>query len=317
MHEVMCIISCGFDNECVNNGVFRADQIMNPFLSMSRPACTPETALLPADIPRRRWMVAGFAQAALLAAHPLQAGAQAEKAVRLAAASDLKFALTLVLARFQAETGHKVDATFGSSGSFTQQIQQGLPVDLFMSADEDFVYRLADAGLTRKVGSAAEQSPDRGALYAIGRIALYVPLNSTIALDTELKGLKSQWSQVGKFAIGNPEHAPYGRAAKQALQKLGLWEQVQPKLVLGENISQATQFVATGAAQAGITALSLALAPEVARSGRHIALPASLHAPLRQRMVLLKSATPAAVALYGYLQAPAAQEILRSYGFSV
>lgn len=262
-------------------------------------------------------MAAGFAQAALLAAHPLQAGAQSAKAVRLAAASDLKFALTRVLARFQSETGYKVDATFGSSGSFAQQIQQGLPVELFMSADEDFVYRLADAGLTRKVSSAAGQGPDRGALYAVGRIALYVPLNSPIALDTELDGLKAQWGQVSKFAIGNPEHAPYGRAAKQALQKLGMWEQALPRLVLGENISQATQFVSTGAAQAGITALSLALAPEVARSGRHIALPASLHAPLRQRMVLLKSATPAALALYGYLQAAAAQEILRGYGFSV
>ncbi|MFZ2294041.1 MAG: molybdate ABC transporter substrate-binding protein [Polaromonas sp.] len=290
---------------------------MNPFISLHSPAFTPETTLLPTGISRRRWMMAGLAQAALLAAHPLQASAQSAKTVRLAAASDLKFALTLVLARFRAETGHKVEASFGSSGSFAQQIQQGLPVDLFMSADEDFVYQLADAGLTRKVGSAAAQSPDRGVLYAVGRIALYVPLNSTIPMDTELKGLKAQWSQVGKFAIANPEHAPYGRAAKQALQKLGLWEQVQPRLVLGENISQATQFVSTGAAQAGITALSLALAPEVARSGRHIALPASLHAPLRQRMVLLKSATPAALALYDYLQAAATQEVLRGYGFSI
>ena len=272
---------------------------------------------LRANIPKRRWMAAGLLQVALALGHPLRAGAQPVKPVRLLAASDLKFALALVLERFQTETGHKVEATFGSSGSFAQQIQQGLPADLFMSADEDFVYKLADAGLTRMVTNAAGQSPDRGALYAVGRIAFYVPSNSTIELDAGLNGLKAQWSQVSKFAIANPEHAPYGRAAREALQKLGLWEMVLPKLVMGENISQATQFVATGAAQAGITALSLALAPEVARSGRHLALPASLHAPLRQRMVLLKSATPAAVALYDYLQAAVAREILRGYGFSM
>lgn len=292
------------------------NQLLNLLMLKSGRAFEAGSKPLLADVPKRRWMAAGLLQAALALGHPLQARAQLAKPVRLAAASDLKFALTLVLERFKTETGHKVEVTFGSSGSFTQQIQQGLPVDLFMSADEDFVYKLADAGLTRMAASAAGQSPDRGALYAVGRIALYVPGNSTIELDAGLNGLKAQWSQVRKFAIANPEHAPYGRAAREALQKLGLWEQVLPKLVMGENISQATQFVSTGAAQAGITALSLALAPEVARSGRHLALPASLHAPLRQRMVLLKSATPAAVALYDYLQGAAAREILRRYGFS-
>lgn len=260
---------------------------------------------------RRRGLLRGLLPVALLAL-PRLASAQARQPVRLLAASDLKFALTQLLERFQSETGHRVEASFGSSGSFAQQIGQGLPAELFMSADEDFVYRLADAGLTRTLAGVA----DRGALYAIGRIALFVPLASTMALDPELRGLRASWPQVSKFAIGNPEHAPYGRAARQALQKLGLWELVQPKLVLGENISQATQFVSTGAAQAGITALSLALAPEVARTGRHIALPASLHEPLRQRMVLLKSATPAALALYGYLQGAAAREVFARYGFS-
>jgi molybdate transport system substrate-binding protein len=242
------------------------------------------------------------------------ARAQPGKPVRVAAASDLKFALSLVLARFQSETGQLVQASFGSSGSFARQIQQGLPVDLFMSADEALVFQLADAGLTRQ--DEAAPGAERGALYATGRIALYLPRSSSIVLDSGLKGLQAQWPQVRKFAIANPEHAPYGRAAREALQQLGLWELVLPKLVLGENISQATQFVATGAAQAGITALSLALAPEVAQSGRHIALPASLHAPLRQRMVLLKSATPAAAALYDYLQSEAARGIFRRYGFS-
>ncbi len=290
---------------------------------------------------RRTWLKQGTLAcsspvAGLLPVARAQTG-PADRPLRLAAASDLKFALALVLEQFQKETGHQVDASFGSSGNFARQIQQGLAVDLFMSADEGFVYQLADAGLTRGVPDPAGLTPgvphpagltsgarppaglvpDRGVLYALGRIALYVPVNSSIALDAGLHGLKAQWSQVGKFAIANPEHAPYGRAAREALQKLGLWEMVRPKLVLGENIAQATQFVATGAAQAGITALSLAMAPEVARQGRHVALPDTLHAPLRQRMVLLKSASPAARALYDYLQGAAAREVFRRYGFFI
>jgi molybdate transport system substrate-binding protein len=151
---------------------------------------------------------------------------------------------------------------------------------------------------------------------------LLLPKNSALQLpksEAEARQLlTAQLQTVRKFAIANPEHAPYGRAAKEALQNLGLWEQLQPKLVLGDNISQATQFVTSGAAQAGITALSLALAPEVAaQSGAYWLLPASLHTPLKQRMVLLKSAQPAAKALFEYLQTPAAKAVLGKYGFSV
>ena len=111
----------------------------------------------------------------------------------------------------------------GSSGQFAQQIRQGLPVDLFMAADEDFVFQLADAGLTQ----------DRGVIYALGRIALLVPAASPIALDPGLRGLRDALPGLRHFAIANPEHAPYGRAARQALERLGLWAIVQPKLVLG------------------------------------------------------------------------------------
>lgn len=239
------------------------------------------------------------------------------KALRVAAASDLKFVLPLLLDAFQAAIGTKVEASFGSSGNFAQQIRQGLPVDLFMSADEGWVVQLAQAGFTRQVANAGVAQPDRGVIYALGRLALYVPLDSSIPLDPELAGLRSSWNQVNKFAIANPEHAPYGRAARESLEKLGLWEQVRPKLVLGENIAQATQFVATGAAQAGITALSLALAPEVARHGRHVALPAHLHAPLRQCMVLTRTAAPQAQALFDYLQTAAARALFKRYGFEV
>jgi molybdate transport system substrate-binding protein len=237
------------------------------------------------------------------------------KALRVAAASDLKFVLPLLLEAFQSATGIKVEATFGSSGNFARQIRQGLPVDVFMSADESWVDQLAQAGFTRNIGNAGAAQPDRGVIYALGRLALYVPLDSSIPLDPELAGLRSSWKQVNKLAIANPEHAPYGRAARELLEKLGMWELVLPKLVLGENIAQATQFVATGAAQAGITALSLALAPEVARHGRHVALPAHLHGAMRQRMVLTRSAAPLAQRLFDYLQTEPARMLFKRYGF--
>ena len=237
-------------------------------------------------------------------------------ALRVAAASDLKFALTALCQAFTKTTGQAVDLQFGSSGNLARQITQGLPLDIFMSADEALVFSLFEAGLT----------PDKGALYATGRIALLLPKNSALTPAIQLPKseaearltLAKQLQSIRKFAIANPEHAPYGRAAKEALQNLGLWEQLQAKLVLGDNISQATQFVTSGAAQAGITALSLALAQDVAsQSGAFWIIPASLHAPLKQRMVLLKSAQPGAKALLDYLQTPAAKAVLAKYGFSV
>jgi molybdate transport system substrate-binding protein len=264
---------------------------------------------------RRFFLERGTATAVVLCTSSFTAQAITPPKLRIAAASDLKFAITELCLSFTKMTGQAVDLQFGSSGNFAQQIQQGLPLDLFLSADESYVVTLAKAELTQ--GGVQ----DTGALYATGRIALLLPKNSAIRLPkTESEArltLANQLKTVRKFAIANPEHAPYGRAAKEALQNLGLWEQLQPKLVLGDNISQATQFVTSGAAQAGITALSLALAPEVSgQSGAYWLLPASLHAPLKQRMVLLKSALPGAKALFDYLQTPAAKVVLARYGFS-
>ena len=226
--------------------------------------------------------------------------------VRVAAASDLKFALAELADQYRRQSGQGVELNLGSSGQFAQQIRQGLPVDLYMSADEDFVFQLAAAGMTQ----------GRGALYALGRIAALAPIASPISLDAEFRGLRDVWPQVKHFAIANPQHAPYGRAARQALERLGLWEMVRTKLVLGENIAQATQFVTSGAAQAGITALSLARAPEVGRLAQHVVLPAHLHEPLRQRMVLLKGARPGSEAFYDFLQGPEARQIFERYGFT-
>jgi molybdate transport system substrate-binding protein len=214
-----------------------------------------------------------------------------------------------LIARFQKDTGHTVKAVFGSSGNFYAQLLQGAPFHLFMSADEAFVLKLADAGKTR----------DRGKRYAHGRIGLMVPHGSPLQPDGELKDLAValQDGRLKRFAIANPDHAPYGMRAKEALAHAGLWAQIEPKLVLGENISQTAQFATSGSTQGGIIALSLALAPQVAALGRFALVPEAWHQPLAQRMVLLKNAPPAAAQFYDYLGSSASQVVMKRYGFEI
>ena len=146
---------------------------------------------------------------------------------------------------------------------------------------------------------------------------MMVPNGSPVKADSELKDLAAGLAdgRVKKFAIANPEHAPYGRAAQQALTKAGLWDKIQDKLVLGENVSQAAQFATSGSAQGGIIALSLARSPGVSKLGQYALLPAESHQPLRQRMVLLKKARDTAKAFYQFVQQPEARAIFRQYGF--
>lgn len=256
---------------------------------------------------RRCYLTRSLAIAALALAALAPLPAQVVPTV--AAASDLKFAIEEVAARFEKETGHKLRLVFGSSGNFKTQILQGAPFHLFMSADEGFVYELADAGKTE----------DRGRAYALGRIGIMVPPASPLKADGELKDLAMALKdgRLQKFAIANPDHAPYGARAREALRHAGLWEAIQPRLVLGENISQTAQFATSGSTQGGIIALSLALAPAVARTGRFQLIPEAWHQPLKQRMVLVKGAPPAARAFYEYLSTPAAQEIMVRYGFAM
>lgn len=265
---------------------------------------------------RRRALDGLRACAALLAAiallAPPGAGAQQKgpapfAAPLVAAASDLHFALDEIVSRFERETGIAPRVTYGSSGNFARQIEQGAPFELFLSADESYVARLSERRLTR----------DDGTLYAVGRIVLFVPHGSPLQPDPELRHLAARLASgaAGRLAIANPEHAPYGRAAEQALRTLGLWEAVQPKLLLGENVAQAAQFASSGNADGGIVAYSLALAPALRERGTFVLLPETLHAPLRQRMVLLEQASPAAERFYDYLRSPASRAILREYGF--
>lgn len=226
----------------------------------------------------------------------------------VAAASDLQFALQEVQAQFTAQTGQQVQLVFGSSGNFYRQIVEGAPFQLFLSADEDFVLRLAAQGLTQ----------DEGVLYALGRLSLMAPTGSPLQVDAALNGLREALAngEIRRFAIANPDHAPYGARAEEVLRHAGLWEGLQEALVLGENVSQAAQFATSGNAQGGIVAYSLALAPNVARLGTSALLPEEWHSALRQRMVLMKGASPAAQAFYDFLQQAPARAILSRYGFS-
>lgn len=233
--------------------------------------------------------------------------AEGEEAPIVAAASDLQFAVEEIAAAFEAETGMRVRLSMGSTGNFARQIREGAPFQMFMAADEQFVFDLARDGLARNEGD----------LYAIGRIVVKVPPGSTLSADGTLESLRRALAEgrINRFAIANPDHAPYGKRAREALQHAGLWDDIQPFLVLGENVGQAAQFALSGNAEGGIIALSLALAPELRDLGTADLIPEDYHEPLRQRMVLLNGAGPVAEAFYAYLKAPAARAIMERYGF--
>lgn len=243
-----------------------------------------------------------------LAAQPTPVSAQSAEPT-IAAASDLKFALDEIAGGFRRETGKSVRISYGSSGNFKTQILQGAPFELFLSADEGFVAALHEAGKAR----------DKGTLYAIGRIVLFAPQGSALTVDAELKGLAAQMDggKLRRFAIAHPGHAPYGRAAREALIKAGLWDRLQPQLILGENVSQAAQFATAGGADGGIFAYSLALSPTISSLGAYVLIPETAHAPLRQAMALMKNATPTAEAFFAYLQQPPARAIFKRYGFAL
>lgn len=244
---------------------------------------------------------------AVLVVSGLSSNASAQNVPVVAAASDLQFALAEIAERFQRETGSAVRISFGSSGNFRRQIAQGGPFELYLSADEEYVLALHQAGFTE----------DEGVLYAIGRVVLMVPHGSNLSADGQLGTLAKalERGEIRRFAIANPEHAPYGVAAKESLLHAGLWESLQPYLIYGENVSQAAQFALSGNAEGGIIAYSLALAPNIAARGSFEPIPESWHNPLRQRMVLVKGAGETARRFYDYVQSPPARDILTRYGF--
>jgi molybdate transport system substrate-binding protein len=230
------------------------------------------------------------------------------QSVKIAAAADLKFAMAELSSQFEKESGARLDITYGSSGNFLTQIQNGAPFDLFFSADSEYPKKLEAAGLT-----------DPGTLleYAVGHIVIWAPSDSEI--NTSKDGWKSLLDQrAKKIAIANPEHAPYGRAAVAAMKKAGIYEQVKDKLVYGENISQAAEFVQSGNAQAGIIALSLAVSPAM-KNGKRWEIPADSYPAIKQAAVVLKASKnkDAARRFLDFVSCPRGHEILQRYGFTV
>ena len=226
----------------------------------------------------------------------------------VAAASDLQFVFPELIALY--ETGHpevKIGATYGASGKFFEQFKNGAPFDLFLSADASFPRKLIEMG-----------KGDEGDffMYAVGHLVVWV--QKTSALDVQTRGMQVLLNpSVKKIAIANPEHAPYGRAAVAAMQNAGVYEAVKNRLVLGENVVQAAQFVETGAADVGIIGLSLALAPKLQEKGKYQEIPQESFPKLEQGGLVLRDAKNAIEArkFRDWLQTLEAREILKKYGF--
>lgn len=240
---------------------------------------------------------------------PWPAAARAAPAApAVAAASSLRYALDEAAAAFARQTGRQVRISYAASGSLVQQIEAGAPFQLFLSADDAHVFRLADRGRTL--------ARSRGTVYAVGRLALAVPPGSPIATDPALSGFGEalRGGRIRRLAIANPETAPYGTRAREALTATDSWQLAQPRLVIGENVGQAFQFVATGGADAGFVSQSLVLSPGF--KGRYALVDQRLHQPLTQRMVLLNGAGADARAFHNWLLSPRGQSVLARHGYA-
>lgn len=229
--------------------------------------------------------------------------AHAEK-ITIAAAADLKFAMDEIVSVYkQSNAAAEIEVIYGSSGKFNTQMQQGAPFDLFFSADIAFPRELAKNGL-----AASEVKP-----YAVGRIVLW-----STSMDASKMTLESLTDpKITHIAIANPQHAPYGKRAEEALRVSGLWGKIESKLVYGENISNTAQFVQTGNAEVGIIALSLAVNPALSAKGGYYLIPDKLHAPLEQGFIITKRAADNALAkrFAEYMSSKPARAVMTKYGF--
>ena len=229
-------------------------------------------------------------------------------AVTIAAASDLSYAMNEIAANFENTTGCPVRVSVGSSGNFLSQIENGAPFDIFFSADIEYPKKLEGEGLA---------APESTYLYAIGKIVLWTTKDSRADVNQGLGALRDP--AVKRIAIANPRHAPYGRAAEQALRRSGIYEAVKDRLVFGENISQAAEFVESGNADAGILALSLVLSPTLKDKGRAWTIPENLYIPIQQGAVILRGAPNArgAKQFLDFIKTPPIAALLERYGFSL
>jgi molybdate transport system substrate-binding protein len=234
------------------------------------------------------------------------AAAQNSCVVTVAAASDLTYAMKDIAADFEKSAACSVRLSFGSSGNFETQIENGAPFDVFFSADIEYPRTLEAKGLA---------SPGSTYLYGIGKLILWVRNDSKLDVSKGLDALRDP--SVKKIAIANPLHAPYGRAAEEALRKAGLYDAVKDRLVLGENISQTAEFAETGNADAGLLALSLVLSPALKDKGRYFQIPDGLYSSIQQGAVVLRGSKnlQSAQAFLDYIKTPAESATLERYGF--
>lgn len=254
-------------------------------------------------------MASRLLRGVLVAACALAVTAEPASAqLSLAAASDLQTVLPGIAARYQRAGGQGLRISYGSSGQFVSQIQNGAPFDVFLSADEAFVRRLVASG---------HADASSVTLYAEGRLALWARTDRGLDLTKGLAVLASP--AVRRIAIANPEHAPYGRAAVDALRRASLYDQVRPRLVLGENVSQAAQFAQTGNADVGIMALSLTRAPAMRSTGAAVELPQEMFAPITQTGVVVSASRQREAARHflRFLTQPDIAQLLRDAGFGV
>ena len=235
--------------------------------------------------------------------------AEANGAPTVAAAASLRYALDEIAKRFEKETGKSVKITYGATGSLVHQIEAGAPFQALFAADDESVKKLAKAGKT-------EGDP---IVFARGELSVAAPKGSPVAIDADLKGLKAALAagKVKHVAIANPETAPYGRAAQETLTKAELWEQVQPLLVIGENIGQTATFVSTGAAEVGFIAKSLAISKEIAPKIDAAVVPDAWHQPIEHGMAVIKDASGDAKAFADFVRGPKGHKVLKASGFAV
>lgn len=221
-------------------------------------------------------------------------------------AANMKDAFTEIQNQFQKENKGELKVIYGSSGNFASQIMNGAPFHLFISADEQYPLELFKKGKTI----------NEGTVYAIGKLALITNKGKGIALDGSKGKMADAIKKANKIALAKPELAPYGRASIEYLKANNLWELANSKIVYADNIAMAAMFVTTGSADVGFTALSIAKSPALARQISSVELNDG-YQPIKQRMVLIKNATPDAVRLYEFMQAPKAKEILRAHGYQI
>jgi len=236
------------------------------------------------------------------------ASASIAEAPTIAAASSLREAAPAIAEAFRERTGQQVQWAFAATGKLTRQIMRGAPYGLLLAADAEHPQRLVDAG----------QTQGDGKIYASGKLGVFVPDGSPVEADTRLNGLIEalEGGSIERVAIAHPEHAPYGRRTRSALQRAGLWQRLRPALVRGDNAAQAAQFGLTDRASVAIIPASLAATAELASAGRFQPLDRTWYEPLPHRAVLLDGAGAIQNQFYRYLSTPEAREILRSHGLT-